>query len=110
MCGVAGFLQCHDTYDFENDLKNAVNSIQHRGPDSSGIWNPNNSVGLGHRRLSILDLSELGHQPMNSKNGRYTIVFNGEIYNFIELRKKLISFGYKFISNCDSEVILAAFE
>ncbi|MBI3351101.1 MAG: asparagine synthase (glutamine-hydrolyzing) [Nitrospirae bacterium] len=79
-----------------------------RGPDDSGVWTEEN-VGLGHRRLSILDLSPAGHQPMVSKDGRYVIVYNGEIYNFLDLRKELESDEGFWQSNSDTEVILAAY-
>lgn len=87
-------------------------SMIHRGPDDHGeeLHSGRNGycIGLAQRRLSILDLSELGHQPMNSKDGRFTVVYNGEIYNFRELKEKLA--GYPFISECDTEIILAAYE
>jgi asparagine synthase (glutamine-hydrolysing) len=85
-------------------------TMAHRGPDDAGIFmSPDGRLGLGHRRLSILDLSSLGHQPMSSPAGRYWIVFNGEIYNFRELRNELLPKGYRFRSMSDTEVLLALF-
>lgn len=87
-----------------------ADSIQHRGPDDSGEWLDSDAgVVLGHRRLSILDLSPEGHQPMLSHNGRYAIAFNGEIYNFKDLKSSLIDKGHKFRGTSDTEVMLAAF-
>ncbi len=81
--------------------------LHHRGPDDAGYWlDVHAGIALGHRRLSILDLSSLGHQPMH--DGRYVVVYNGEIYNYRTLRKELINFGYKFKGGSDTEVILAA--
>ena len=82
----------------------------HRGPDDGGVYiSPDQKVGLGHRRLSIIDLSPLGHQPMNYLD-RYWIVFNGEIYNFQEKREMLKKEGYTFKSQTDTEVILALYD
>lgn len=108
MCGICGYISKKKIDDVVLEKMN--NTLWHRGPDDFGIiqlemeedWN----LGLGHRRLSILDLSEAGHQPMQDKEGRYTIVFNGEIYNFVELRKELEEKGYSFFSLCDTEVLL----
>ena len=81
------------------------------GPDAEGIWvDESGSVALGHRRLSILDLSDAGNQPMHSTSNRYVCSYNGEVYNFIEIRSELESLGYVFHTSCDTEVILAAFE
>ncbi len=89
-------------------LSRMLGAIVHRGPDDTGI-ELDGSVGLGFRRLSILDLSPLGHQPMSSPDGRQTIVFNGEIYNFRELRADLQALGHRFLSTGDTEVLLAAY-
>ena len=104
MCGIAGF-----TFRDEGLIKKMTDAIKHRGPDDEGQF-VSDEVSLGHRRLSILDLSKAGHQPMSSGDGRFTIVHNGEIYNFMEIRKDLESKGYRFKSGSDTEVILYSYE
>ena len=85
-------------------------SMIHRGPDDAGVYiSLDKKVGLAHRRLSIIDLSEAGHQPMSTSDKRFTIVHNGEVYNYKEIRKILESKGYKFKSNTDTEVILYSY-
>lgn len=113
MCGITGFYinnVSNDINSFESSKDNlslATKIISHRGPDDIGMFIDENSfVGLGHTRLSIQDLSQLGHQPMSSKDAEVTIVFNGEIYNFKDLREELIFDGESFKSNTDTEVIL----
>ena len=109
MCGIAGFI------DFKNSsasssLVEMTNSFVHRGPDGSGaelIETENATIGLGHRRLSIIDLTEFGKQPM--KFNEYWICFNGEVYNYQEIRKELIKLGHHFTGNSDTEVILHAY-
>jgi asparagine synthase (glutamine-hydrolysing) len=87
-----------------------TDSIIHRGPDGDGLWlSENKKMGLGHRRLSIIDLSDAASQPMISPDGRFAIVLNGEIYNYIELKNQLVSTGYTFRSSSDTEVLLALF-
>lgn len=111
MCGICGFYSKQ-----EESLQNLIkmnNTMTHRGPDDHGeeIFSSVNgeySIGLAHRRLAIQDLSELGHQPMYSNDGRVGVVFNGEIYNFLDLKTEMS--GYHFQSNCDTEVILAAYQ
>ncbi|MBS1708836.1 MAG: asparagine synthase (glutamine-hydrolyzing) [Armatimonadetes bacterium] len=96
---------------FDRDrLEQMTDQMALRGPDDRGIWvGSKGNIGFGHRRLSIIDLSELGHQPMHWADGRYTITFNGEIYNYQELREELIGQGRQFRSHSDTEVLLALF-
>jgi asparagine synthase (glutamine-hydrolysing) len=111
MCGIAGIYKLNNASVKMEELKKMTDVIIHRGPDGEGHWiNESSKVGFGHRRLSIIDLSENGKQPMHYANGRYTITFNGEIYNYIELRKELIQKGYQFISDSDTEVLLALYD
>lgn len=109
MCGICGFIS-KNTITTEQ-LKRMNDTMYHRGPDDSGeeIYPAGEgyTVGLAQRRLSILDLTALGHQPMHSQDGRISVVFNGEIYNFLELKKELRD--YPFCSSCDTEVIIAAY-
>ena len=109
MCGIAGFIDFSKKLQKDQLIKMG-DSLKHRGPNDSGdtfIQRDNFNVGLSHRRLSIMDLSEFGHQPMSYEN--LEIVYNGEIYNFKEIRKELILSGYNFISDCDTEVLIKAF-
>ena len=111
MCGIAGTIVPKNTEVSSKYLKRMQFAIEHRGPNASGLWvSDDRSVGFVHQRLSIIDLSEDGAQPMHSASGRYTITYNGEIYNFNDLRKTLIQLGYQFRSYSDTEVILAGFE
>lgn len=105
MCGIAGIMGDNATISIGRMTK----ALAHRGPDGEGVYiSPDQRVALGHTRLSIIDLSPKGHQPM-SYDGRYWIVFNGEIYNYTELRDELKALGYKFFTNTDTEVILVAY-
>lgn len=106
MCGIFGWLAQHAPGD-EVRFKTALDLLSHRGPDDSGIW-MGDGLLLGHRRLSIVDLSAGGHQPMIDPASGSVIVFNGEIYNHIELRKELERLGYRFTSHSDTEVLLHA--
>jgi len=112
MCGIAGFIDTR-AGSREEELQATAwamaNTLRHRGPDDGGVWvDAACGMALGHRRLSIIDLSPLGHQPMVSACGRYVVVYNGEIYNFQSLRSELESGGYVFRSTSDTEVMLAA--
>ena len=109
MCGIAGI------YHFESSrsadellLKKMTTTLSHRGPDGEGFY-CNNNIGLGHRRLSIIDLST-GDQPMFNEDKSIAIVFNGEIYNYVELRDELKQYGCRFLTNSDTEVIIRAYE
>lgn len=111
MCGILGFLNLLEL-SAEVALSRMVSSIIHRGPDASGIWHDESSgVALGHVRLSILELSDAGAQPMHSECGRFVISFNGEIYNHLELRTRLQAEGYSFVwrGHSDTETLLACF-
>jgi len=110
MCGIAGFVSSSAS-NLEEVITAMTNAIAHRGPDDSGTWIDRESgLAFGHRRLSILDLSIEGHQPMFSKSNRYVIVYNGEVYNFNEIRAVLESSGHGFRGHSDTEVMLAAVE
>ncbi|MEQ9423287.1 MAG: asparagine synthase (glutamine-hydrolyzing) [Cyclobacteriaceae bacterium] len=106
MCGIAGFWSNHYS---SQHLKLMLETIKHRGPDNEGQKSFGN-VHLGHRRLSIIDLSEKGNQPMLSSDGKLTITYNGEVYNYKKLRGELEELGHSFYSSCDSEVVLTAYE
>ena len=124
MCGLAGYLDVGTKGVGEVasiTLKRMADTIVTRGPDDSGIWDDSTAgIGLAHRRLSILDLSPAGHQPMVSVSGRYVIVFNGEIYNYLELRRELDDSTHPALSrgegakhwrgHSDTETLLAGFE
>lgn len=109
MCGIIG-IASRAPQEQRAWLSVGRDAMKHRGPDDLGEWwSPDARVGLGHRRLSIIDLTPAGHQPMHDESAGLSIVFNGEVYNFSELRNELISLGHAFRSQSDTEVILAAF-
>lgn len=111
MCGLAGYVGgAGVNASMRGGLTRALESLHHRGPDDRGVWAEDPGIGLGHRRLSILDLSPQGHQPMVSADGRLVMVFNGEVYNFLELRRELEGLGHRFRGNSDSEVVLASLQ
>lgn len=111
MCGIAGLISLNP----ERHVGKMLRSIEHRGRDDEGVWtseaidDSGRRVSLGHRRLAIIDTSSAGHQPMLSTDARYVITFGGEIYNYRELREELKSKGYRFRTDTDTEVLLAAF-
>lgn len=110
MCGIAGIIQAASSGYNKEHLKKMTDALVHRGPDGEGLWqNETGNVLLGHRRLSIIDLSDAGSQPMHYLS-RYTIIHNGEIYNYIELKNELQQKGYAFHSQTDTEVIAAAYD
>ena len=126
MCGIVGIWQTTGLPVFTEAVLRATRVLQHRGPDDQGFFFSNTTTGasskaaytdartwdmaLRFRRLAVLDLSQAGHQPMRSRDGLSSIVFNGEIYNFIELRKELQQQGIEFQTGTDTEVVLAAFQ
>jgi len=113
MCRIVGFLDFNfkNDYDIEATVVSMRDTLIHGGPDDAGLYiKKSKGLALGHRRLSILDLSNLGHQPMSDDNGNLTITYNGEVYNFTEVREELKACGYNFKSNTDTEVVLKAYE
>src|SRR5580658_9529781 len=112
MCGIAGaFRSCGDHHgeSLERDVSHMLAALVHRGPDGEGSWSDLSAgVCFGHRRLSIIDVSPSGAQPMESSNGRYVVTTNGEFYNYVELRRELESTGTTFVGTSDTEVFLEA--
>ena len=104
MCGICGF-----NWEDKNLIRKMAYVIRNRGPDQEGYF-VDKSVSLGHKRLSIIDLSERGKQPMFNEDGSICIIFSGEVYNFQEIRPELEKKGHKFSSNTDTEVIIHAYE
>jgi asparagine synthase (glutamine-hydrolysing) len=109
MCGIAGIFDRHARGVSEHVLQEMARSIRHRGPDDEG-WYAAPRVGLANVRLAILDVTDAGHQPMATEDGRFVIVYNGELYNFRELERELEDLGHAFRSRCDTEVVLYAFQ
>lgn len=114
MCGITGFIECgkrSSSREREAIATAMHKAIAHRGPDDSDVWqDPDAPIALAHRRLAIIDLSPEGHQPMTSASGRYVTVYNGEIYNFPELRAQLEALGHAFRGRSDTEIMLTAFD
>src|SRR5437763_9031459 len=106
MCGIAGFTHTGGSF-LPERIYQAVSSISHRGPDQQGIWQ-NEAVSIGATRLKVIDTAA-GSQPMSSADNSVVLVFNGEIYNHVELREQLSALGHQFTSACDTEVVLNAF-
>jgi asparagine synthase (glutamine-hydrolysing) len=111
MCGIMGYWSLGDNRPEQGWINASIGQLAHRGPDHEGIWfNSAHEVGLGHRRLSIIDVSEDGNQPMLSGDSQLSLVFNGHIYNYVELRDELKEKGHRFKSDSDTEVLLRAYE
>ena len=111
MCGIAGILNIDGRPVERAQISRLTDLLAHRGPFGEGFWfSTDRSLAFGHRRLAIIDPTEGGYQPMLSHDGRHVIVFNGEIYNFLELRRELEANGAIFRSQSDTEVILAAWQ
>src|SRR5688572_11510341 len=109
MCGILGIASVAPVQN-RDWLVRGRDAMSHRGPDDSGAWwSPDGRVGLGHRRLAIIDLSPAAHQPMHDDSAALTIVFNGEIYNYRDLKQELAANGHVFGSRSDTEVLLAAY-
>src|SRR5581483_3675539 len=111
MCGIAGVFSPRGVS--AHDLRLMTNSLAHRGPDDEGIWiDEEAGIGLGHRRLAIVDLTPAGHQPMHSPTGRFVITFNGEIYNHADLRRQMLDAGHEVAwrGHSDTETLLAGFD
>ena len=108
MCGIAGILRFDNQQVLAETIEAMTSQLTHRGPDGCGC-SVDGAIGLGHRRLSIIDLSPAGRQPMSYRYGNKIVVFNGEIYNYRELRKELENFGYLFSTNTDTEVLINAY-
>ena len=110
MCGIAGSYHNPPTQKNNKEIITRMIDIQkHRGPDDRGLYSDDKCV-LGHCRLSIIDLSKDGHQPFESEDKRYQLIYNGEIYNYIELRDELKSCGWRFRTKTDTEVLLKAYQ
>ena len=113
MCGIAGLIDLTastSTEQLSSLTKRMTDTLYHRGPDGGDVWvDGETGIGLGHRRLAIIDLSEAGHQPMTSSDGRFVIVYNGEVYNANDLRPELEAKGYTFKGHSDTEVIINGF-
>lgn len=108
MCGISGIINKYEKSVDKDEIQKINDLISHRGPDDEGFYFEKN-FAFGHRRLSILDLSSDGHQPMHYLD-KYTITYNGEIYNYLEIKEELLKDGYAFKSNTDTEVILASYD
>ena len=110
MCGVTGIIDFNNKKINPKEINYLTNSLNHRGPDGSNYFiNDEMNVGLGHTRLSILDVSQRANQPFFFNDKNLVLTFNGEIYNFVEIKKELENFGYKFKTTSDTEVLLLSY-
>src|SRR4051812_38900716 len=109
MCGFVGFADSRLDIDRVTTIQSMMDMIVHRGPDSGGVYS-DDIISLGFRRLKIIDMTEVASQPMFNEDNSCVLIFNGEIYNFLELREELIEKGHVFVSNTDSEVVIHAYE
>src|SRR6201997_3963882 len=109
MCGIAGVLQFNGAPVNRDVVASMTAILAHRGPDGEGLYF-GKGIGLGHRRLAILDLTEGGKQPLSNEDGTVWVTFNGEIYNYVELREQLIQKGHQFVTSSDTEVIVPLYE
>ena len=107
MCGISGYLDLSGAPADPRVAEAMATATAHRGPDGQGVYS-DGPLALGHRRLAVLDLSDAGRQPMATPDGRFVIVYNGEVYNFRDLRRELETCGHTFLSRTDTEVVLAA--
>jgi len=108
MCGICGIFEFSNKVIDREKLIKMNNTLSHRGPDDSGLY-INNNIGLAHRRLAIIDIKS-GHQPMLDDEQKIAVVYNGEIYNFLELKEQLQKYNFKFKTNSDTEVLLNAYK
>src|SRR5581483_8309000 len=109
MCGIAGMVRTDGAPPSMEALRRMAEAMRHRGPDADGFWHDDHAA-LAHRRLAIIDLSEAGRNPLSNEDGSVWITFNGEVYNFQQLRQELEGLGHRFRSRTDTEVIVHAYE
>ena len=108
MCGIAGIIQLNDDRSHLSKIEEMTARAAHRGPDGQGVF-ISGKVAFGHRRLSIIDLTNRGAQPMSDELNQYHITYNGEIYNYLEIKQQLVKYGYSFRGDSDTEVLLTAY-
>ena len=108
MCGFAGFINNSKNFSDQKVIKDMNDALVHRGPDGEGFYF-DDKINLSHKRLSIIDLNKRSNQPLMDFKQKHIIVFNGEIYNYVELKKALLSYGFKFTTESDTEVLLKSY-